>query len=153
VKVNTYSYVIGESAACGGIFCDYRGSFLDCKLDAWTIFEAELYGIVFALKLICNQASLEVSLGRGGFSECSEGFLELFSERWCIFIVKETVVQISWLIMDIVSQVFSGGMFYPLLLARIFLETVLPFSLLLCFSIFFLKVQVWFLHLYGFPIF
>jgi len=43
VKVNTDGSVIGDSAACGGIFHDCRGSFLDCfayKLDAYTIFEA-----------------------------------------------------------------------------------------------------------------
>jgi len=53
VKVNTYGSVIGDSAACGGIFRDCIDSFLGCfacKLYAQTIFETGLYDFVFAIE-------------------------------------------------------------------------------------------------------
>jgi hypothetical protein len=84
VKVNTNSYVIGESAACGGIFCDYRGSFVDCfacKLDGWTIFEAELYD--FALDYAIMHHWKYLWAVRDSQSALMV-FLELFSGSFCI---------------------------------------------------------------------
>jgi len=53
VKVNTDGSVVDGLAACGGIFRDYRGSFLGCfasNLGQKSVFEAELFGFVLALE-------------------------------------------------------------------------------------------------------
>ena len=82
----------------------------------------------------------------------------VFQSCLLISFVRATIVQISWLIMGMVLRILSGGMFYPLLLSRIFLETGSGFQItvflrswvLFCFDVFFLRVQVWSPHLYNF---
>jgi len=53
VKVNTDGSVIGLNASCGGIFRDYRGTFLGCfanNVGHVSGFEAELMGLILAME-------------------------------------------------------------------------------------------------------
>jgi len=52
-KVNTDGSIVGNHAACGGIFRDNLGTFLGaftCNLGLDTIFSSEIQGYIFALK-------------------------------------------------------------------------------------------------------
>jgi len=49
IKVNTDGSVIGTHAACGGLFCDHRGSLLG-NIGLSTVFYAEVYGFLLALE-------------------------------------------------------------------------------------------------------
>jgi len=53
MKVNTDGFVVGNHAACGGIFRNHLGTFLGaftCNLDLDTIFSSEIQGFIFALE-------------------------------------------------------------------------------------------------------
>jgi hypothetical protein len=53
IKVNTEGSVQNSMAACGGILCDHRGTFLGyfaSNLGTTSIFEAELTGLILAME-------------------------------------------------------------------------------------------------------
>ena len=53
VKANTDGSVIDHNASCGGIFRDFRGTFLGCfasNVGRGSVFEAELLGFFFAME-------------------------------------------------------------------------------------------------------
>ena len=53
VKANTDGSVVNLNASCGGIFRDFRGTFLGCfasNIGSWSVFEAELMGLILAME-------------------------------------------------------------------------------------------------------
>jgi len=53
VKANTDGSVVNFQASCGGIFCDFRGTFLGCfasNIGRLSVFEAELMGLIIAME-------------------------------------------------------------------------------------------------------
>jgi len=53
LKVNADGSVIGGHAACGGLFCDYLGTFRGafyCNIGIQSVFYAEVMGIILALE-------------------------------------------------------------------------------------------------------
>ena len=53
IKVNTNGSFIDITASCGGLFCDFRGTFMVCfasNLGRVSVFEAELTGLILAME-------------------------------------------------------------------------------------------------------
>ena len=53
VKANTNGSVVNLNASCGGIFRDFRGTFLGCfasNISSWSVFEAELMDLILAME-------------------------------------------------------------------------------------------------------
>ena len=53
IKANTDGSVLNSISSCGGIFRDYRGTFLGAfasKIGAWSVYEAEIMGLIIAME-------------------------------------------------------------------------------------------------------
>jgi ribonuclease HI len=65
LKVNTDGSVVGNSAACGGIFRDHLGSFrgaFTCNLGPDTVFSSEIQGYIFAMEFAAHNGWYNVWL-------------------------------------------------------------------------------------------